>query len=300
MVPVHPVIQRVIKCAYRRNHGDLPSKTVEEVRQYYRYRLLFCPAPCEEVQIQGAGIRLHRPEHLKNAPLVIYLRASAYVMGQGSDSDLFCYYLAQYLNCVVASIEPRLAPEYKFPTAFEDCIACIEYLYNQAAVLHIDSDKVAIWGESSGGNLAAAISQHLKAQNWIKYQVLFYPMLDYYHDYPSKKFEGYLMDTPLRNWFINQYVGTQKDYQDIRFSPLLAADVSGLPTTLLINAQYDPLRDEAMHYFNRLVQAQVPVFGWSMPGLIHGFLLYVDKVEPARFALQNAMDFLQQQFQAGG
>ncbi|HRE31369.1 MAG TPA: alpha/beta hydrolase fold domain-containing protein, partial [Candidatus Berkiella sp.] len=109
-----------------------------------------------------------------------------------------------YTQCIVAVLEPRLSPEYKFPIPILDCIDGIAYLHDNHKFLKINPKKIALWGDSSGGTYAAAIAQLLKNEKIIQQQILFYPMLDYYNDYPSKKLysEGYLLDKALCDWFI--------------------------------------------------------------------------------------------------
>lgn len=302
---IHPLIQRVIGLSYHRGHGELPQKSVSEVRQYYR-RHNFAELKektFEEIEISAGVIcRIHRPDiRLKLLPTVIYLRASAFVLGSINDTDAFCQALSQYAGSIVVAIEPRLAPEYKFPTQLHDCIDVILYLVNHHQSLRIDPKQIAIWGESSGGNLAASLSHYLNQEQkkFIQQQVLFYPMLDYTSTvYPSKQqySDGYLMDRSFMNWLMDHYVTSRSYFEDERVSPILANTFTHLPRTLLIGAQYDPMRDEGQTYFQHLIKSQVPAMALFLQGMIHGFLTYANKVEPARFAREYAASYLKEHF----
>lgn len=304
-MPVHPIIERVLRRAYHRGHHELPRRSLAEVRQYYEETELprLSSPDYEDYVIGGATLRLHRPGKIaKLLPVVIFFRASAYIFGRIDDADYFAHYLARFLKCIVAVIEPRRAPEYKFPIPFNDCVTCVKHLIEHHVALKINPHKMAIWGESSGGNFAAAVSQHLKAEkiNNIRQQVLFYPMLDYYqhHLYPSKvEFgEGYLMDKALADWFVAQYIAHADECQDQRVSPLLAENFENLPQTLIIGAQYDPMRDESFAYLERLIKSKVFAQAYFLPGMIHGFLWYTAKLEAAQFAQRFAALFLKEKF----
>lgn len=306
-MPVYPIIQRVINRAYRQGHNELPLKTVEEVRQYYQKQApkLVCDSYEEHEVYDGVKLRVHRPRYSNQfLPVVLYFRASAFVLGRMEDSDFFCHYLAKHLRCVVIAIEPRLAPEFKFPIPFNDSLACIKFIYNHHENMKINIKKMAVWGESSGGNLAAALCHYLKSEkiNIIKNQILFYPLLDCYphNEYNSKKMYsyGYLMDDNLRNWFLNQYLNLG-DYEDVRVSPLLANDFSSLPHTIIIGAQYDPMRDESVLYIEKLRKSDVRVNAVYFPGMIHGFLWYAAKLKNARFSLTFATSILKEEFLKG-
>ncbi len=303
---VHPTIQRVITRAYLRGHGELPQQSVSTVRKYYEQQSY---PPLKDINIKDIDvkpelkIRLYRPfETHKPLPVILYLRASAYIFGKMNDSDYISNYLAKNLQCNVIALEPRLSPEAKFPVPFEDCITSIKYIVDNHVQLKLDLSRVALWGESSGGNIAAAISHYLKEEktDLISNQILFYPMLDYsdQHHYPSKSDygKGYLMDNALADWILDKYLSKSQDYHDVRASPLLADNFENLPSTLVVAAQYDPARDEANAYIQNLVRSNVKTRALFLPGLIHGFLWYYEKVKEAQFALIYASDYLKEQF----
>ncbi|MBS0290649.1 MAG: alpha/beta hydrolase [Proteobacteria bacterium] len=301
---LEPTVQRMIQGAYRRGHGALHLKSIAQVRQYFHQ--FSQPSPYSgyhDYKVNKLKLRVHRINETTQAlPLLIYLRASAYMFGGIEDADLLCYTLAKNLNCVVVAIEPRLAPEVKFPIPFTDCLAGIYYLLENHRQLNINIKNIAIWGESSGGNLAAGICAHFskEKEQVIKSQVLFYPMLDYsqQHIYLSKSLygHGFMLDTALTDWFLNHYVSSKQDFEDERVSPLLAQNFTNLPATLVIGAQCDPMRDEATCYVQKLLQAKVTVQSLFIPGLTHGFLWYSNRVDRARYPLFYAANFLKEQF----
>lgn len=283
---LHPTLARMIQRAYRQGHGTLPQKSLFEIREYFQKAFsLACEVPYQEIEVgEGALIRLHYPQISQKCtlPVVIYLRASAYVLGSLNDTDYFCHYLAKHLQCIVAAVEPRVAPEHKFPLPFEDAIASVTFLHDHHRLLSIDPEKMALWGESSGGNIAAALSDYFSAidKKFFQCQILFYPMLDYARSYPSKISygHGYLMDTALSDWFMTQYLKDKMEVQDVRVSPLLAEQFEHLPPTVLIGAQYDPMQDEGVCYIQELSKSGVPVHTLFLPGMIHGFLGYALKL----------------------
>lgn len=308
-MPVHSTIQRIIQRAYHRGFGDLYLKSIEEVRSYYQHTAV----PPLEVPVEdhalpsGALIRFHYP-HAKPQqapyPLIILLRANAYILDGLNATNYLCHMLAKRLKAIVAVIEPRSCPEYQFPLPFEDGISAVQYLHDNRHILHIDCNKMAIWGESSGGNYAAGITQYFAQEkiDLIGQQILFYPAVDSYRHYPSKTQygNGYMLDTPFRDWILKQYISDPNEAQDPRVSPLLAADFKGIPPTLLLGAQYDPLRDEQAAYVQALANAHVPVQAIFYPSMIHGFLWYAAKIEEARHAYLQALSCLKSFFSAKG
>lgn len=302
---LHPIIERVIKRAYRRGHGNLHLQSVEQVRAYYyRHPIKQLTNEYEDhLLATGAFIRIHRPRWQpwrSSYPLVIYLRATSFVLGGVNDSNYFCHALSKHLNCMVAVIEPRLSPEYQFPIPLEDCIHAIEYLHQTHAKLKINPRKIMIWGESSGANFAAAITHHFskEKERLIHHQVLIYPSLDYNHHYPSKELygKGYLLDTSFLYWSVEQYTTDISQYEDERVSPLLASTFSHLPPTMIVGAQYDPLRDEQEAYINELLKSKVSVKAFFLPGMVHGFIWYARKIKEAREACLYASSFVKECF----
>jgi acetyl esterase len=301
-MPLHPVISRIMYQAYSKGHASLHLQSVDEVRNHYRkyYQAPKGLRPFEDHQAKACVLRLHRPKQKAEGliPLVIYLRASGYSIGHLSDSDYYCQCLADATNCLIVAMEPRLTPEIKFPTPIDDCLDGFYYLLENHQQLAFDPNKIALWGDSSGGTYAAVMSQLLKKERSIHQQVLFYPMLDYFNPYPSKELygKGYMLDNTLRDWFINNLTRSLKDIEDTRVSPVLAQEFKGLPYTTIIGAQYDPMRDETFRYVEGLVAANVPVNAVYFPGMVHGFLWYSKVLDTPSIALNYAVKQMLAQF----
>lgn len=293
---LNPIISRIIRQAYAKGHGHLHWHSVNAVRNHYQKN--FSPPQGqggENHRADNCLLRLHRPKGITGPlPAIIYLRASGYSLGSIADSDYFCEHLAKYTQCIVVAMEPRLSPEYKFPIPIQDCLDGLNYLHHYSGSLGILPSKIAIWGESSGGSYAAALCQLVKHQKLIAQQVLVYPMLDYYHFYPSKLHygKGYLMDNTLTAWFLTNYTRAPSDFADPLVSPVLAEDFRGLPPTLIIGAQCDPMRDESLLYYQKLVAAKVSVNAVYFLGVTHGFLWYSEILDSARIALHYAADHI--------
>jgi len=301
-MPLHPIISRIVHQAYAKGHASLHLQSVEAVRTHYKqhYQAPKSNHPMEDHLAKACVLRFHRPLRKSGRlmPLVIYLRASGYSIGELSDSDYYCQCLADVANCVVVAMEPRLTPEIKFPVPIQDCLDGFYYLHENHQQLQFDPRRIAVWGDSSGGTYAAVMSQLLKKERLIQQQVLFYPMLDYYNPYPSKELygKGYLLDNTLRDWFINNLSRVPSDIEDSRVSPVLADDFKDLPYTTIMGAQYDPMRDETVRYVQELVAAKVPVNAVYFPGMIHGFLWYSKVLETPKFALNYAVKQMLAQF----
>ena len=168
-MPVHPYIQKVIEKAYKQGHANLPDMTVEEVREYYKKHNVPHKENIQftEHSVNGTLLRMHYPSNHQSAnhfPLIIYFRARAFVLGNLDDSNWMCHELANYLQCAVAAVEPRLSPEHKFPIPFNDAVNFVHYLHEHSHELRIDPKRFAVWGESSGGNFAASISHFFSHQ----------------------------------------------------------------------------------------------------------------------------------------
>jgi len=303
-MPLHPVISRIIHQAYAKGHGNLHLQTVEAVRSHYRksFQPPSCAIVSKDYHAKHCILRLHQPSNKKEdddaLPAIIHLRACGHSMGHLNDTDDFCQQLADYSQCIVVAMEPRLCPESKFPAPVYDCLDGLHYLHQYHQVLGINPHKIAVWGESSGGCYAAGLCQLVKGQGLISQQVLIYPALDYFTVYPSNNQygTGYLMDNTLTNWFLKNYARDEQDYPHPLVSPALAEDFTGLPPTLIIGAECDPLRDGMDVYYHKLVAANVSVNAVYFLGVTHSFLWFKRTVDTARMALYYAADQVKLRF----
>jgi acetyl esterase len=202
----------------------------------------------------------------------------------GLDShDRVCRRLANATNGVVVSVDYRLAPEHRFPAALDDCMAVTHWLTGHAAELAGDPARIAVAGDSAGGNLAAATA--LAARNGgpgLVGQVLVYPVIDAACDSGSFAVngEGYLLTGDTMRWFWAQYLGPDGDPRDPYASVLCTDDLTSAPPALVITAEYDPLRDEGETYAARLRDAGIDATCSRYAGMIHGFLT-MDAMTPA-------------------
>jgi acetyl esterase/lipase len=220
--------------------------------------------------------RLYAPDHA--APLLpglVFFHGGGLVAGGIDSHDVICRALAQAAQCRLISVGYRLAPEHKFPAAIDDVIDATRAVAERAAALGIDAAKLMIGGDSAGATLAAVVCQHAQRGEAppIALQVLICPVLDFATPWPSRqKFaRGYLIDETTLKADLADYLPDGADLADARISPLRAASLAGQPRAIIHSAEFDPLRDEADAYAQRLLQAGVAVEHTRHDGMIHNF-----------------------------
>ena len=219
--------------------------------------------------------RLYRPEAGGPLPLLVYFHGGGWVLGGLASHDVVCRSLANAAGCAVLAIDYRLAPEHTFPAAVDDCYAAAAWAVGHAASLGADPARVAIGGDSAGGNLTAVVAQLARDRGGppLRFQLLVYPATDANTDTPSyhENATGYFLELEGMRWFYDHYLPAGTDRTDPRVSPMRTADLRGLPPALVITAEFDPLRDEGDAYAARLREAGVPVTLTRYHGMIHGF-----------------------------
>ncbi|PKW13760.1 alpha/beta hydrolase [Saccharopolyspora spinosa] len=220
--------------------------------------------------------RLYRPRELTEAgPLLVFFHGGGWVIGNLDSHDDLCRFLAKHAGIRVLSVDYRLAPEFPFPAALDDCIDAYRYAVDNAAELGTSSELVAVGGDSAGGNLATSVALHATRSGLVKpvFQLLIYPAVDATTRRRSRELfgKGFLLTDGDMNWFMDHYAPDLDVRHDPRLSVLLAEDLSGLPAAHIVTAGFDPLRDEAEAYAQRLADAGVPVIARRFPDLIHGF-----------------------------
>ena len=234
-------------------------------------------------------------------PVVVYLHGGAWAIGSLEDYDGVCGYLARGGDVVVVSVDYRLAPENKFPKAVEDSCDAVSWVAGCLASLGGDPEKLAIAGDSAGGNLAAVVCQQARKMTRlnIQRQLLFYPCLaPLSHDhYPSRRAFGgpgnFLNEASLE-YMLELYRRTPKDDADPRLWPLLDRELSGLPEAYIVTAEFDMLRDEAMVYAEELAKAGVTVKTREYARTIHGFMGFAGTINPGRAALDDVCAYLRE------
>jgi acetyl esterase len=237
-------------------------------------------ATVEERAIPGPGgplrLRLHRP-HRDDRPLpaLVYFFGGGWTLGTLDTCDAICRRLANAVGCVTVSVGYRLAPEHPFPAAVQDCLAATHWVARHASESGISADRLAVGGDSAGGNLAAAVTLALRGQDGprLRHQLLVYPNTDHGADTPSRREhdDPLLFNRRSVDWYWGHYLTDAAHGDDPLASPLRADDLSGLPPATVITAEYDPLRDEGEQYARALGAAGVPVTARRWDGVPHGF-----------------------------
>ncbi len=243
-------------------------------------------------------IRAYRPLEAPSGPLpaLVYFHGGGWVLGDIGTVDNLCRRLANASGCVVVSVDYRLSPENKFPVPLDDCYQATRHVSAEAESFGIDRDRIAVGGDSAGGNLAAAVA--LKALGSgelpIAFQLLIYPITNFSFGTPSysENAEGYGLSREMMRWYWDQYLAGPQDGFDPLASPLRASDLSGLPPALVITAGYDVLRDEGQAYARKLREAGVSVELEHYPGMIHGFLQMADSFDEGKAAIRRAGEAL--------
>jgi len=240
--------------------------------------------------------RLFRPHPAGEAalPVLAFFHGGGWCIGDLDTHDPVCRQLADEAQCAVFSVDYRLAPERRFPAAVEDCLAALRFLAAEGRDLGIDPERMAVGGDSAGGNLAAVSAIAARdAGIRLAAQVLVYPATDWVTTYRSREdyAEGFLLTEEAMQWFGANYVD-ESQHHDWRASPILASDLSGLPPAIVICGECDPLLGECQAYAEKLRQSGNEVAFHLHPGMIHGFYLMGGVISAADEAIAQSADFL--------
>jgi acetyl esterase len=279
--------------------GDLPP---DVGRPLYRQILTAGDLPPADVQTEDRQIpgpdgplpvRVYTPRGKVSGArgLVLYCHGGGFVLGDLDTYDSVCRTICRDSDCVVVSVDYRLAPEHPFPAAVEDCREALAWVAAHAAELGGDARRIAVCGDSAGGNLAAVLTLLSRKKGLgIRYQVLIYPVTTAMPgDLPSHQTfgEGYILSLKAMRAFTTHYFGGSGLAPDFRGAPLLADDLSGLPPALILVGGYDALRDDGVSYAKRLIEAGVEATLVEYPGLSHGFINMAATLPGGRLALDQ-------------
>lgn len=257
------------------------------------------PEPVHEVldrQMPGPGgdlpVRIYRPAAPGPLPVLVYFFGGGWVLGSIDTADGICRSLANRADCLVVTVGYRLAPEHRFPAAVEDCYAALRWVRAHAAELGADPTRLAVGGDSAGGNLAAAVTLLARDAGDVDLvgQLLVYPNTDQLADDGSlrENSDDWLFNHHSVAWYRQHYLATPEDALNPLASPMRAESLAGLPPALVITAEYDPLRDQGERYARHLAEAGVAVDLSRYPGMVHGFFAMAGTVDAGRTAISEA------------
>jgi acetyl esterase len=254
-----------------------------------------------EVQANGARFKVRTYQPLGRAttalPALVYYHGGGWTIGDLDTHDVLCRSLCRQSGLVVVSVDYRMGPEHKFPAAYLDSLAAFEWMQQQADRLGIDAARVAVGGDSAGGNLAASVCLGLRDQSRQPcFQLLIYPATNMNLVTPSHTTngQGYLLTREAIEWFRDQYLSGPADFDDWRASPLLARSHAGLPPAFVLTAGYDPLRDEGLLYADALSKAGVACQYVCFERQIHGFITMGRVMSEANTAVSLCAQVLRQ------
>ena len=225
------------------------------------------------LDLDGVPGRFYEPTSLAaGSPLLVFYHGGGWVSGDLDSHDNLCRFLAVEAGVRVLSADYRLAPEHPFPAAADDAQTAFEWAVAHADELKADRDRIALGGDSAGGNLAAVTALHAGAVKPV-FLLLFYPAVDASVRRRSRELfgDGFFLTDEKMDWFLDHYAPSREAHSDPRLSVLLAEDLSGLPPTYLATAGFDPLRDEGEAFAGKLARQGVPVVLRRHPGLFHGY-----------------------------
>ncbi len=299
-MPLDPQARMMLDQIAAQGGMELHQLSVPDARK--AFEALRLPIPGEAVEhvenraIPGpAGavpVRVYRAADAETpAAALVYFHGGGWVIGDLESHDNFCRALANRTQAVVVSVDYRLAPEHRYPAAAEDCYAATRWVAESGAAIGVDGARIAVAGDSAGGNLAAAVALMARDRGGppLRHQVLIYPVTDHGLDTASYRDNatGYLLSREGMEWFWSHYVPNAEQRNDGYASPLRAEKLTLLPPATVITAEYDPLRDEGENYAARLRDAGIATVTTRYDGQIHGFVSLFEVFDQGKVATEQ-------------
>lgn len=300
---LHPQAQALLRLIEEKGLPPTHTLTPAQAREVYLLRRTYTqpepPAVASVRDLEARGpegpipLRSYRPagcDDAKVLPVLVYYHGGGWVIGDLDTHDVLCRQLCNASDCAVIAVDYRLGPEHRFPAAADDAIAAARWVRSQAAALKVDASRLAVGGDSAGGNLAAVVA--LAARDAgdlpIAFQLLIYPATDQRRGAPSHttNAQGYLLTRDTITYFHDHYIADPAQDLDWRCSPLLHANHQHLPPAFVLTAGYDPLRDEGIGYAQKLSEAGVRSTLVSFERQIHGFITMGRVIDEANVAVQ--------------
>ena len=301
---IDPQVQAVLEMVIKSGRPAYNTLSPKEARQLFREtRPPSTPTPPEIGEVKNlvtdgphqVPVRTYRPKGVAATtalPALVYFHGGGWVIGDLDTHDVLCRFLAAEAGIAVVNVDYRLAPEAKFPAAADDAWAATQWVVKNAAKLGIDGSRLAVGGDSAGGNLAAVVALMARDAGApaLKLQVLMYPVTDVgtqtqsYRDFG----EGYLLTRDGMKWFFDHYLASKDQESDWRVSPLREKSLAGVAPALIITAGFDPLRDEGEAYARKLREAKVRTDYVCYGGMIHGFMPMGKLIDTGNRAVSHA------------
>jgi acetyl esterase len=296
-MPLHPQAKAVCDLANSTRVPVAPKDRVRVTREGWGLYLAMTGGPpqpvhaVEDRDARGIPVRVYRPSAETHLPIVVVFHGGGWVIGSLEQYDGIARWLANASGALVVSVDYRLAPEHPFPAPLDDCWHALQWTAAHADEIGGDAARIAVAGDSAGGNLAAVCALLARDAGGpaLSLQALVYPVCD--NDFRTASYvangEGYLLDVDQMGWFFDCYTTGGVDPADWHISPLRVSDLGGVAPAVVLTAEYDPLRDEGEAYADRLREAGVAVEYRCFEGMIHSFFGL-----PAYDSAQAAMDFV--------
>jgi acetyl esterase len=293
-----PQARALLDLIVERGVPPMHTLSPDDARRLYRERRFFTqPDPPDVALVRELAdgpvpMRHYRPLASRaeaRLPAMVYFHGGGWTIGDRDTHDVLCRQLANSAACAVVSVDYRMGPEHGFPAAVDDAVAATRWVRANAEALALDADRLAVGGDSAGGNLAAVVCIVIRetGEPLPSFQLLIYPATDQRMTTPSHQTngDGYLLTRDTMNWFRANYTPQQSQWTDWRASPLLAPSLAGLPPALVLTAGFDPLRDEGRQYADALSAAGGKAQCICFERQIHGFILMGRVIDEANTAV---------------